>query len=557
MTATSARHHGARLLTGLVILVCAHLLLRGYITDDTYIHLRYAENLAARGEFSFNPGESTYGATSPLWILGLVGLFKLGVYGPAATWILGLLCGALTLYLMSVILARLAFPETWRWGIFLLAACDVWFLRWTMSGMETPLAAAALLLLLWPLIMPSFHGKDHPHTGRLWPRYLAWGVAAGMAGLVRPEWLLLAPSALPVLLFFEYREASKLAGSGGRYWARPHAPLAAAAGGWSLVVGPWLLYAQHAFGRFLPGTAAAKSYDPSGGLTEILVTVIRSFSHVLISQGPLIMGLLALTVWVLAMRVLQDRQTDAEPLVVEPASAWRYWPAVALILIAAVWTILLHGGYAINRVWPISRYFCPLSPVHLLAMALLAYWLLNHVSEYPGRRFLNRRVLPAVVVATLLVNTIYFIAEVRPRMLDFSDGVRECYLEMGEWLGQNTEPDAVVAALDIGALAYGSDRRILDLMGLVSPEIMAIGRRVGFQEMVAAGLWLSGDHHDGPMPDYFVDRWEGEPRWVGRTVFGMTFELLDTCVIRGVGLREGQDWTVAVYRLHPNPLETP
>ena len=61
---------------------------RGYVTDDTYIHLRYVQNLLTRGEFSFNPGVSTYGATSPLWILGLVllpvGLLRalFSTYGP-------------------------------------------------------------------------------------------------------------------------------------------------------------------------------------------------------------------------------------------------------------------------------------------------------------------------------------------------------------------------------------------------------------------------------------------------------------------------------------------
>ena len=553
MAETGARHHGARLLAGLLILLAAHLLLRGTITDDTYIHLRYAENLASRGEFSFNPGESTYGATSPLWILGLVALFELGVTGPAATWVLGLLSGALTLLLMAALLRRLAFPETWRWALFLLAACDVWFLRWTMSGMETPLATAALLVLLWPLVMPSPVSRDPGRPGRLWPRYLAWGLAAGLAGLVRPEWLLLAPCALPWLLFAEYREAHELAGATGRSQARPHAPLVAAAVGWLVTAGPWLLFAHHTFGRILPGTAAAKSYDPEGGLGAILVSAIRSLSHVAVSQGLLWLGLAASVVWVLARRLRQDRMQEPEPPGDEPGTSWRYWPAVVLVLIAVTWTLLLHGGYALNRVWPISRYFCPLSPIHLLAMGVLAYWLLNNVSDFPGRRILNRRAAGIVCGLTLLVNAAYLVAEVRPRMLAFSAGVRACYLEKGFWLRENTGPDEVIAALDIGALAYGSDRKILDLMGLVSPEIMAIGRRMGFQEMVASGLWLRDDLRDGPLPGWFVDRWDGPPRWLGRAVHGVSFELVDTCVISGVGLREAQDWTVAIYRLAPSP----
>ena len=89
---------------------------------------------------------------------------------------------------------------------------DAWFLRWTMSGMETPLATAALLVLLWPLVSPSREDAPDPQQARLWPRYLAWGLAAGLAGLVRPEFLLLAPLALPWLLFFEYFRAAAIGG---------------------------------------------------------------------------------------------------------------------------------------------------------------------------------------------------------------------------------------------------------------------------------------------------------------------------------------------------------
>ncbi len=273
-TVNPAKHHWARLGAGLVILLAAHLLLRGYVTDDTYIHLRYADNLAERGEFAFNPGESTYGATSPLWIFGLVLLKTCGVTGPAAAWTLGLLSGALMLIVLAMLLRRLAFPECWRWSIFLLAAVDAWFLRWTMSGMETPLATALLLVLLWPLVMDSPVRADGAAGGRLWPRYLGWGVAAGLAGLTRPEFMLLAPSALPWLLLAEYRRADAVAGAVGRYRARPHGPLLAAALGWLVCIGPWVVYAQLTFGRWMPGTASAKSSELSFAVGDVVAGLV-------------------------------------------------------------------------------------------------------------------------------------------------------------------------------------------------------------------------------------------------------------------------------------------
>jgi len=61
---TSART--LRLALAVAIYLAAGWAMQGYITDDTFIHLRYAENLIQNGEFSFNPGQHSYGATSPL-----------------------------------------------------------------------------------------------------------------------------------------------------------------------------------------------------------------------------------------------------------------------------------------------------------------------------------------------------------------------------------------------------------------------------------------------------------------------------------------------------------
>jgi hypothetical protein len=40
------------------------------------------------------------------------------------------------------------------------------------------------------------------------------------------------------------------------------------------------------------------------------------------------------------------------------------------------------------------------------------------------------------------------------------------------WVAANTPPDALVAAHDIGAMGYFGQRRIIDLAGLVSPEVI-------------------------------------------------------------------------------------
>ena len=554
-----------RLVIALTLFAGAGWLLRGYVTDDTFIHLRYARNLLELGEFSFNPGETAYGATSPLWIFGLALFLKLGVPPLAAVWVLGTLSGLAVILLMDLILDRMPFADRWKLACLAVMASDVWFLRWTFSGMETPLATFLLLVLLWPLF--SGRNRDWGVTREpLWGRYLAWGVAAGLAGLTRPEFLLVAPLALPWLLWFEYYRA--VGGSSDRWRSRPHAPLTAAIVGWALVVAPWLGYAGSVFGRMTPGTAAAKSSAFEFVPLAWSESVTRSVRQLAAVQGPLwlVLGFLILVVLVrnrtlhrssgtgrplLRVGVSRLDGKDEESTKTAPGfTPLSVWSPVALMGIAATWTVVLVGGYALKQVWIISRYVSPLAPVLLLGMAVFGEWLMNGKRVEESGRRIGRVAIYVGVVLTLALNWGLLTTQVLPHAQRFPAGLQECYGGYGDWLRENTPEDAVVAALDIGLLGYTSERRVLDLMGLVSPEILELGRRKGFQEMVRDGDWLlSGrDAGSGP-PDYFVDRAEEPARWDGRTVHGVRFELLETCLIEGVGLREPQPWSVSLYRL--------
>jgi hypothetical protein len=45
---------------------------------------------------------------------------------------------------------------------------------------------------------------------------------------------------------------------------------------------------------------------------------------------------------------------------------------------------------------------------------------------------------------------------------------------VAQWLNDNTPPDALIASHDIGAIGYFARRPILDLAGLISPEIISV-----------------------------------------------------------------------------------
>ena len=61
---------------------------------------------------------------------------------------------------------------------------------------------------------------------------------------------------------------------------------------------------------------------------------------------------------------------------------------------------------------------------------------------------------------------------------------RHVRVAIGNWLRQNTPPDATVAMEAIGYQGYHAKRRVIDFAGLISPEVVELFRKTGSNAQV-------------------------------------------------------------------------
>ena len=67
------------LIAALLLFLALTYGVRGYVIDDTFIHLQYAKNLKQGFGLVFNPGEPVAGTTSPMWSVLLGWLPSFGI----------------------------------------------------------------------------------------------------------------------------------------------------------------------------------------------------------------------------------------------------------------------------------------------------------------------------------------------------------------------------------------------------------------------------------------------------------------------------------------------
>ena len=157
-----------------------------YTVDDSFISLRYSWNLAHGQGLVFNPGERVEGFSNPTWVLLLAPFVGLGFDGEVVAKVLGLAAHVVTAAGVAwgafVVGERADPSRASRWaraGIGAAAGClaawSVPLVNWALLALETPFYTA--------LLLGSFLACLHRH-----PRAPFVAAAlAGLAGISRPE----------------------------------------------------------------------------------------------------------------------------------------------------------------------------------------------------------------------------------------------------------------------------------------------------------------------------------------------------------------------------------
>ena len=392
----------------------------GFPLDDGWIHQTYARNWAATGQLAYVVGQPSAGSTAPLWTL----LISLGYRWPIDplvwTYMLGAASLALTAWLAYRLAARLC-PQrpAVAWATGLVVALD-WHLIWAAaSGMETVLFCALALL-----VIDQVQAKSS-----------GWsiGVCGGLLILTRPEGVILIGLAVIVLLARSER------------------------GGWRdaikltiallITVAPGLWLNWQASGTLFPNTFYAKQSEYAA-LTSNATIWLSAIAEMLLA--PLAGGLFLLLPGAIAWCV-------------RPRAAWSMWLPLGWIFAhTAVYALRLPVHYQHGR------YLIPIIPaLAIYGVAGVARLLDRHAMRGRGRRALGR--VWAISIALIVIGYVPIGALTYATDVSIID---DEMVTVARWLTVNTAPDAVIAAHDIGAIGYFARRPLLDLAGLISPEVI-------------------------------------------------------------------------------------
>ncbi|MGH2620063.1 MAG: hypothetical protein ACRDHG_05765, partial [Anaerolineales bacterium] len=395
--------------------------------DDAFITFRYSQNLLAGEGLVYNPGERVLGTTTPIYALLLSSLAAFsggrGADFPLLALLVNAVADGVTCWLLPKLGERLGFR---RAGIAtgLVWAIAPWSVTFSIGGLETSVLVALATATFY------LHLTHRP---------VGAAAAAALALLTRPDALLF----LGPLAFGRAMQIRKAAPR-----LRPGellifgAPLAA-----------WLIGSLAYFGSPIPHSLFAKSVayqiPAEAGFVRLLQHYATPFlEHEVLGTGWIKIGIVLYPVLYLLGALSAMRSNfEAWPILVYPGLYFLAFAIANPLLFRWYLTpplpLYFLGIFAgVSRVSSDIKSRVPFVGLAALALLLTANaWTLTP-DQGPRR--------PAPKMAFIELELLY--------------------QEAAERVRTHLSNDQVLAASDIGALGYYTGGRILDLLGLVSPE---------------------------------------------------------------------------------------
>ena len=394
-----------------------------FTVDDAYISFRYAEHLANGEGLVFNNGEYVEGYTNFLWVVLLGACRKIGADIQKSSLWLGAICSVLTVIITLLLAERFSqygrreiFP-TWFVGLTLVSlTLNPTFGVWAVAGLETPLFMFLLSLAVWQ------HLREIEKNGFAWSPLIF-----GLLALTRPEGTMFFTLTLLHDATCSWRYApqkirlTKIAGMIGLF---------------AIIAVPHLLWRWSYYGSLFPNTYYAKV--SGGGLRLSGIKYVVDF---FLSFGGVAFFLVCCVFF-----------------------AYRRWKEYRTTYFLLLFGVSLAYFIYVGGDWmPSFRFFAPLLPIYFLCIqaGMQELYLLLRQSN---------RLLSVAASLTLIVvfwGNLGYSLYTTPPINTQNDG----HFVIGHLLKEQAKPGDILAAIDIGAMAYFSRIRTIDYFGLTDAHI--------------------------------------------------------------------------------------
>jgi len=411
-----------------------------YAQDDPYIHLTIARTLAHSGVWGIRPEEFAGASSSPLWTLLLAGLQRSGA---AAEWV------PLILNLASGV------------GVILIGARIID--RSALQRVSVPLLLA--IVAVTPLATLAIIGLEHT-LFLLFALAFGWRVSEILAG-DRPDGVVTSLLCAAMVatryegLFLAFAAFALLA---SRRRITPAVMVAIAA------AVPVVAYAAYSFangGPVLPNSVLMKSgparfASVAGGVSAVLADWFSIAQ--LFSRPPQ----LVLTLATLIGLALGQSTADGRPS--------RHFAILFVI------TSVLHACL-VKLEW-FFRY-----EAYLIAIGLLAVGLLVLPIELAACADRRRRI-PVPVTLLVVLLAIPLAVRALSALAVTPGAMRNVYQQQYQMARffRGAYPGETIALNDIGAVSWFAPSRIVDVMGLASPDVALLKRQRRFDREAIDGL---------------------------------------------------------------------
>ncbi len=434
--------------------------------EDFLITLRYAENIAHGRGFVYNPGERVLGTTTPLYTLLLALAACLHLNAALVGKACNLLADGVTCYLLARLLARREIGQPLA-GLFaaLLYALSSTPLNISIGGMETGLVTCVGMVAIYAYVAR---------------RSTALYLLCALLFLLRIDGLLLAAFLAAGLLLRTRRFPTHDLGLA------------------LLVVLPWLAFAFAYFGSPIPTSLVAKvivyaRIHRAAG-SAILDAFATQFWSGWVQRAITLLFVLGAARILLAFPTLFRRRAPEDAPPRPPNSGGspdqrdlftpQTWGAggaysqkeaqqeLGVLAAPLLWLVVYYGTMLTSHVPAFAWYFLPPWPLFLGLAALGGGELLIRIGHaLPAETVRNlRRAWPVALAAFGL----FGLAHLRSVRADIAktqwqeDSLR---VPMGLWFHDHAGPQERILLEPIGYVGYYSERPILDMIGLVSPEV--------------------------------------------------------------------------------------